>query len=57
MFGGFDGTFYNDLHILHTNKTAKESIKVSVSTLMHNLASIVNDPEVSNIEFVLKSSG
>lgn len=57
MFGGFDGTFYNDLHILHTNKTAKESIAVTASTLMQNLASVVNDPEVSNIEFVLKSNG
>lgn len=56
MFGGFDGTFYNDLHILHTNKTAKESITVSPSTLIHNLAAVVNDPEVSNIEFVLKAS-
>jgi hypothetical protein len=26
MFGGFDGNFYNDLHILHTNKLAKERI-------------------------------
>ena len=38
MFGGFDGNFYNDLHILHTNKTAKETIKISPSTLHRNLA-------------------
>jgi hypothetical protein len=33
MFGGFDGNFYNDLYILHTNKEANESIKVSISSL------------------------
>jgi hypothetical protein len=55
MFGGFDGTFYNDLHILHMNKTSKESILVGPSTLMTDLASVVDDAEVSNIEFVLNS--
>ena len=54
MFGGFDGNFYNDLHILHTNKTLKESIRVSKSTLNANLALAVDCPELSNIEFVLK---
>jgi hypothetical protein len=54
MFGGFDGTFYNDLFILHTNKTSKESIKVSKSSLHTSLASVVNIPELSDIEFVLR---
>lgn len=54
MFGGFDGNFYNDLHILHTNKTLKESIRVSKSTLNANLALAVDCYELSNIEFVLK---
>ena len=54
MFGGFDGTFYNDLFILHTNKTVKENVKVSKSTLHTNLASVVNISELSDIEFVLK---
>jgi hypothetical protein len=54
MFGGFDGTFYSDLHILHTNKTAKESVTVSRSTLHTSLASVVNIPELSDIEFVLR---
>ena len=56
MFGGFDGNFYSDLHILHTNKTAKESVIVAKSTLHPNLASAVNVPELSDIEFVLRPS-
>ena len=55
MFGGFDGNFYNDLNILHTNKATKERIKVSASTLYANLAGTVNDPELSDIEFIVKS--
>jgi hypothetical protein len=54
MFGGFDGTFYNDLHILHTNKTLKESVRISKSTLHANLAEAVDCSEFSDIEFVLK---
>lgn len=56
MFGGFDGNFYNDLHILHTNKPIKESVKVSQSTLHQDLASVVNMPELSDVEFVLSKS-
>lgn len=56
MFGGFDGNFYSDLHILHTNKTTKESVTVARSTLHNNLASVVNIPELSDIEFVLRPS-
>jgi hypothetical protein len=53
MFGGFDGNFYNDLNILHTNKLAKERILVSKSTLHLDLASTVNESELSDIEFIL----
>ena len=56
MFGGFDGSFYNDLHILHTNKLSKESIRVSASTIHNDLAGAVNQSELSDIEFVLASS-
>lgn len=55
MFGGFDGNFYNDLNILHTNKTFKETIKVSDSTLHRDLSNVVNAPELSDIEFVLNN--
>jgi hypothetical protein len=55
-FGGFDGAFYNDLHILHTNKTLKENITVSRSSMHQDFAEVVNVPELSDIEFLLQTS-
>jgi hypothetical protein len=42
VFGGFDGGFYNDMHILHTNQPFKSRINVSSSTHGIDLAEIVN---------------
>jgi hypothetical protein len=42
MFGGFDGEFYNDLHILHLKQAEKTQITVSPSTLYHDYAALVD---------------
>jgi len=39
MFGGFDGDFFNDLHILHMKKQQKSSIMVAPSCLKADFAS------------------
>jgi len=53
MFGGFDGEFYNDLHILNLNKNQKRKVFVSKSTLDSDYKNLVNEPEHSNLTFVL----
>lgn len=54
MFGGFDGEFYNDLHILHMKKDEKSKVSVRHSELDESFAKLVNEPELADIIFELE---
>lgn len=55
MFGGFDGDFYNDMHILNVMKNSNCSIKVSESTIESDYLKMLDNPECSDIEFLLNT--
>ena len=53
MFGGFDGSFYNDLNILDLTSEDNNSITVPKSTVCEDYHSLVNNPDGSDICFIL----
>ena len=53
MFGGFDGEFYNDMHILHLKEAPKMRGFTSTSTINSDYAKLVDSLDHSNISFVL----
>ena len=53
MFGGFDGGFYNDLNILDLSTSKNQSITVQKSTVTEDYFSLVNNPDGSDICFLL----
>lgn len=53
MFGGFDGSFYNDLNILDLQNTDRAAIQIRKSTISNDYQSLVNSAEGSDIVFQL----
>ena len=56
MFGGFDGEFFNDMHLLHMNGQKNASSSSSTrqgSTLLDDYVQLVDKKEHSNIVFLL----
>lgn len=53
MFGGFDGSFYNDLHILDFQTIKKKIIKLSESTMLEDYHQLINKKESYDIKFIL----
>ena len=53
MFGGFDGEFYNDMHILHLKEAPKMRGFNSSSTINSDYSKLVDSQDHSNIQFVL----
>ena len=56
MFGGFDGEFFNDMHLLHMNGQTNASSSSSTrqgSTLLEDYVQLVDKKEHSNIVFLL----
>ena len=51
MFGGFDGEFFNDMHLLHFDQLEREPSSLATSTLFSDYAKLVDAKEVSNIRF------
>ena len=56
MFGGFDGNFFDDLHILDMQTKDKSSISVPRSTLAEDYLTLVNSAESADIIFELNDS-
>ena len=48
MFGGFDGEFYNDLHVFHTRQRS-DKVAVTDSKLTHVLNKLVGTPQHANM--------
>lgn len=55
MFGGFDGDFYNDMHILNVQKNSNSFIKVSESTIDQDYLKMLDNEEYSDMDFVLNT--
>ncbi len=53
VFGGFDGQFYNDLHIVDFLHAKKQMIKPEQSTLVSDYQHLVDHQETSDITFIL----
>ena len=55
MFGGFDGEFFNDMHVLHFGQDSLEKIsqQQSISSLLEDYAKLVDSKDHSNIKFLL----
>ena len=56
MFGGFDGEFFNDMHLLnfgHDHQGHRAQIASSFSSLLDDYAKLVDAKEHSNIRFTL----
>jgi len=53
MFGGFDGTFYNDLNLLDFTRPSKQVLSIEPSTIDFDYRSLVNSEEASDIKFIL----
>jgi hypothetical protein len=51
MFGGFDGSFYNDLNICDFSRPAKQVITIEPSTIDADYKSLVNSQESADIIF------
>jgi hypothetical protein len=68
MFGGFDGEFFNDMHLLHfdadqlakgsksASRAATELERGSASSLLRDYAKLIDSKEHSNIKFLLDPS-
>jgi hypothetical protein len=53
MFGGFDGEFFNDLHILDLEFLSNERLQIAKnekSTWSSDFASLVNSPIYSDLK-------
>lgn len=53
MFGGFDGEFFNDLHILDLEYLSNERLQIAKnekSTWSSDFASLVNSPIYSDLK-------
>lgn len=53
MFGGFDGEFFNDLHILDLEYLSNERLQIAKnekSTWSSDFASLVNSPVYSDLK-------
>ena len=53
MFGGFDGSFYNDLNIMDLTTAKKQVIHIQPSTIYQDYRSLVNQQENADIVFIL----
>lgn len=56
MFGGFDGEFFNDLHILDLEYLSNERLQIAKnekSTWSSDFASLVNSPIYSDLKLGL----
>lgn len=51
MFGGFDGNFYNDMHILHLADIENKEIVIEPSTLSEDYCSMIGSEEDYDIIF------
>jgi hypothetical protein len=51
MFGGFDGSFFNDMHILDLLKPQKQVINLTDSTIDKDYFSLINNLETADIIF------
>ena len=49
MFGGFDGEFYNDMHILHLKEAPKMRGFNSTSTINSDYSKLVDSQDHSNL--------
>ena len=56
LFGGFDGSFYNDLQILDFQSAKKQVIRIQPTSISQDYKSLVNSEENSDLCFVLDSS-
>jgi hypothetical protein len=51
MFGGFDGEFFNDLHVMDLEHSKRGlSTQIDSSTMIKDFALMVNNPKVSDIK-------
>ena len=56
MFGGFDGEFFNDLHILDLEYLSNERLQIAKNekiTLSSDFASLVNSPIYSDLKLCI----
>ena len=53
MFGGFDGSFYNDLTILDLTRPHKQIIQIQPSSIDRDYLNLVNNQEHADVVFVL----
>ena len=60
MFGGFDGEFFNDFHMLHFGQQHTDSLMTSkvknaatIGGLLEDYAKLVNSKEHSNLKFLI----
>jgi len=51
MFGGFDGNFYNDMHILDLHQSSKQTISIMPTSIDKDYFSLVNSPDNADIIF------
>jgi hypothetical protein len=56
MFGGFDGSFFNDLNIIDINSSNKTQVMVSSSTILKDYKKMINCHDSSDIIFVLDNA-
>lgn len=55
IFGGFDGNrWLSDLHVLDVGRLEENALSdVAVQSLIHNMRSLLNDPEFSDVQLVV----
>ncbi len=53
VFGGFDGNYFNDLNFVDTFDS---TLQIAAPKIATTLASLVNEPELSDIKFVFENT-
>jgi hypothetical protein len=56
MFGGFDGSFFNDMHLLDLHKSSKQTITIQPSQIELDYFSLVNNSQGADIIFRLEQN-
>ena len=53
MFGGFDGRFYDDLHVLDFQTHRKQNISIQQSSLIKDYCGLIENQDTHDIIFCL----
>lgn len=56
MFGGFDGSFFNDVNILDIQSSNRSAIKVPQSEICKDYLSLVNNPDGADVVFIINDA-